>query len=176
MPDMETHPRTFRQSASQFAKADSFGSNTLSLDSNFYKEVFRLGIDQGEAYLLGRGQTANPQQAEGHLALRLMDDTSTTAVQITGDVRITVRTQGSRRLVQVLEEGDLQEYDSRDASDNLKNVENRRAFPLTDDEFTTHEYIIVLEVKPDADDTIDTSPDSGNTEIYADGHKVEKTG
>lgn len=172
---VDVHPYTAHQRSGEFEEVDSFSSNELALDQNVFTQVFHHPINQGEAYLLGRGETANPLQAEGHLALRLMDNTGSTAVQITGTFRITIRTASSLRLVKTLLQGDLEEYDSRDSSDNLKNVEDREPFPRTNDKFTTHEYVLAIEVKPDADDTIDTSPASGNTEIFADGWQMEKT-
>ena len=170
----EITPTTLHQRDDQFAEGPDFSSNEMSLSQNVWNQVFKLSIDQGVGYLLGRGQTANPLQAEGFLAMRFMDNTGTTAVQITGQWRFTVRTSGSGRLVTVLEKGDLEEVDSRDSSDNLKDRDSRKPVPVTEDAFETHEYDIWLELKPDADDTIDTSPDSGNTEMYVDGYQMEK--
>lgn len=170
----EITPTTLHQRAEQFAEGPDFSSNEMSLSQNVFNQVFKLDISQGIGYLLGRGQTANPLQAEGFIGARFMDDTSTTAVQITGEYQLTVRASGSGRLVDVLEKGDLEEIDSRDSSGDLKSRGDRKPLPVTDSQFTTHEYEIWFEIKPDADDTIDTDPASGNTEIYVDGYQMEK--
>lgn len=171
----QSHPATFGQNSEDFAESASFSSNEMSLDQNQWNQVFEYNIEKGEGILLGRGTTNNPQQAEGHLAMRFMDNTATTAVQITGRWRFTIRASGSGRLIDVLREGDLAEYDSRDDSDNLLENQDRKPFPVTDSAFETHEYDVWLELQPDADDTIDTSPDSGNTELFADGSTLQRT-
>lgn len=174
MPDVT--PTVYKQNADQFAEHPSFSSNTLSLDSNRYTEVFELDIEKGTAALLGRGQSANPNEAQGYVAAHLMDDTSTTAVQITGSWRIMLRTSGSGREVAQLAKGDLEEIDSRDSSNNkLQRGDGfGKPLPVTDDAFATHEYTITFDVKPDSDETIDTSPDSEQTEVYVDGYEMEQ--
>lgn len=170
----DLHPVTLHQNADEFAEGPDFASNEMALSSNEYRPVFELAPDRGEGYVLGRGQTANPQQAQGHVAMRLMDNTATTAVQIGGQVRLTVRNNNGR-LVTVLYQNDLSTVDSRDGSGNLKAKRDREPLPQTEGAFTGYNYSFWIEVKPASDTTVDTAPDSGNTEAFIDGHRAEKT-
>lgn len=172
---VSTHPTTLKQKAGQFEEGPSFANSEMSLDPNDWNQVFVNDIERGEGYLLGRGETRNPLQAEGFVGGHLMDNTATTAVQILGSYRITVRTRGSGRLVDVLDEGDLAEIDSRDNNNDKVDRKDRKPFPRTDDEFSTHEYQMVFEVKPESSTTVDTAPDSEQTELFVEGHLAERT-
>lgn len=174
MARAQEHKTTLNQNSDQFAEVDSFSSNELSLDSNVYTQTFKLSIDDGEGYRPGRGASANPLQAQGFVAMHFRDNTGTNANQITGSVRLTVRTSGAGRLVSVLESWDLESIDSRDNSNNLIDRKDREPMPRPDPRYWTSEYDLYLEVKPDADDTIDTSPDSQQTEVFMDAMKVER--
>lgn len=175
MPNAQIHPVTLNQDSEGFAEGPSFSANEMSLDSNQWNQAFKLSVEEGEGYLPGRGQSRNPLQAQGFVAARFMDNTATTAVQISGKARLVQRTSGSGRLVRTLETWDLGNIDSRDSSGNLKDKKNREPFPVAHGAYITKEYDIWLELKPDSDTTVDTAPDSGNTEVIMDASAVERT-
>lgn len=168
-------PRLNGPFADEFEKYATFANNTLDLDPNDWNQVFVLHIEDGEAFLMGIGNSSNPLKAEGYIGARLMDDTATTAVQIEGKWRLAVRTKGSRSHVDTLASGSLGRIDSRDsAGDPLKDSE-LTPLPETDNELTTKEYVITFEVRPRTAITVDTAPDSGTTEFFADGYHVERS-
>lgn len=175
-----THPTVYRQREEEdhFQEVASFSGNELALDVNTFTKVFRLDVQKGRGMIFGRGQSENPLTAQGFIAANLHDNTATTAVQILGDYKITVRPDGDPgTVVDVIDQGDLENIDSRDASGNLLDRRDRVPFALRNARrAVTHEYSVYFEVQPESAATIDTAPDSGQTEIYIDGHKVVRAG
>lgn len=176
MPGVTTSsPRLEGPEPQQFEKYANFSSNTLDLDPHDWNQVFVLHIEDGEAFIMGIGDSRNPLQAEGYVAAHLMDDTATTANQIYGKWRLAVRTKNNRAHVETLASGSLNRIDSRDSNNNPKPDKDLKPLPRTDSEWTTKEYIISFEVKPKTATTVDTQPDSEQTEFFVDGHNLERT-
>lgn len=170
-----TQPRLNGPQPDEFEEYAGFDAGELALDPNDWNQVFVLAPEDGEGYILGRGETRNPLQAEGYVGAHLMDNTATTAEQIFGRYRIAVRTKNNGTFVTSLDAGSLSNIDSQKSDGSAKDQGDLAPLPQTDDEFVTKEYEIVFEVKPNSATTVDTSPDSGTTEFFVDGHQAERT-
>lgn len=147
-----------------------FSADTKEAPAGEWTSLYSVDVQQGQGVLLGRGASEAPNYAEGFGALRLVDDAAANVAK--GDFRITVRTaQG--RLVRTLLEGDLEEFDIYDASGNLKDRAARRPLSRKSSVFETHEYEIVLEVRPSSTITVDNAEEQ--TRVSLEGFLAEKT-
>lgn len=172
-----SHPR-FEGPGGEFEQYVGFSNDELSLDPNAWNRVFVLSIDEGTAYLMGRGKSRNPMQAQGFIGAHLMDNDSDgdgTASQIGGRWRLAVRTKNNGTHVDTLASGSLSQIDSRKADGTPKDDKNLHPQPRTDGELTTKEYEISFEVKPRSATVVDAAPASGNTEFLVDGTEAERT-
>lgn len=128
----------------------------------------RLGV--GDIY--GRGQSANPLQAQGFAGLRFVSDAA--AGQLEGKVRIAQRTPSGEIAAQgVLWEDDLESVDlftGAAGSGTLKDRKDRQAFPQQHQAAIASPYQITIDVKPSADLTVDDA--EAETRAVLEGRQV----
>jgi len=133
--------------------------------------VATLDVGDGLAAWFGRGQSANPLQAQGFIGLRLVSDAA--AAQADGTYRIAVRTARGRRLF-TMHQGDLQSEDlftGAAGSGTEKARKDREPFPNASQEWQTEPRQITIDVDVDSDITVDF--DEGETAMKAEGFEAE---
>lgn len=173
---VSVNPTTYKSRSGEFEQYAGFSGDTLSLDPNDFNRVYEYDVQKGEGVILGRGQSANPLQAQGFIGAQVMDndpDADGVHERVSGQWRLTVRTTSNGRLVDVLASGDLEETVLFDSNGNRKSRDDLKELPRTGGEFATHEYRVCFEVRPDNAVTMDDSV--AESEIQIDGFQAERS-
>lgn len=164
-----------RASVSQYTytkgdfSAIDFTSNTRDFNSSRgYEQAYELDIEDGIGEWLGRGQSANPLQAQGFAGLRFVNDTA--ASQASGTFRVAVRNAQGRRLYNIVE-GDLDSYDLFDSSGNVQARKDRQPFPNSVAAFETEPHKLTIDIDVDSDITVDDA--ESQTDWKLEGYKAE---
>jgi len=164
-----------RASVSQYTytKADfdsiDFSSNTRDFNSSRgYEQAFEIDIEDGIGEWFGRGNSANPLQAQGFAGLRFVSGSA--ASQAEGTFRISVRNAQGRRLYNVVE-GDLSTYDLFDSSGNELDRKNRQPLPNSVGAFETEPHKVSIDLDVDSDITVDDS--ESQTQWNVEGYRAE---
>lgn len=176
MAEVDVSPTTFKDRTDEFEKYAGWSGGTLDLDPNDHNRVFEFDVSEGEGVILGRGETANPLQAEAYMGAELRDDDSDadgTHELVSGHWQLVVRTANSGRFVERLASGDLEETQMFD-SNGKKARDELKELPRTASDFATKEYIISFEVQPDAAVTVSDAPANGTTGVQIEGHHAER--
>jgi hypothetical protein len=178
------HPELFTFENFELAVADPSSTNTKSLVAGHgWQDAFRRDMaapaNRGTADQYGRGRSKNPQQAQGFIGMRLVDDTA--ASQAEGQVRLVVRSPGGQVPVAILYQDSLSNIDlftGAAGSGDEKEIKNREPFPNTllglDFSWIGNPYEVVWQIKPASDITIDV--DEPETALKAHGKQKERSG
>jgi hypothetical protein len=156
-----------------YNKADfdtiDFSSNTRDFNSSRgYEQAYEIDIEDGIGEWFGRGNSANPLQAQGFAGLRLVSGSASS--QAAGTFRIAVRNAQGRRLYNVVE-GDLSTYDLFDSSGNELDRKNRQPLPNSVGAFETEPHKVSIDLDVDSDITIDDT--ESQTEWNVEGYRAE---
>lgn len=159
-------PKTY--TLGDFSTID-FSSSTRAFNaSRGYEQAYELDIEDGIGEWFGRGNNANPLQAQGFAGLRFVSDSA--ASQASGTFRIAVRNAQGRRLYNIAE-GDLSTYDLFDSSGNEISRKDREPFPNSQGAFETEPHKITIDLDVDSDITIDDA--ESETAVKLEGYRAE---